>query len=159
MWSKNYYVYALVDPRDWEPFYIGKGKGRRCHQHLKDWRRGYVINAEKHDRIGEIVQEGMLPEPVVVKDGMTEDEAFEFERMLIREIGFHRLTNVLPGQQTAEQKAMAVVRHYLGLVKPFGVWAEERPRSEYEVSLYHRVVDCLRQSLTGEEPETYGWAR
>ena len=32
----NYYVYALVDPRDHRIFYIGKGKGDRIFQHAGD---------------------------------------------------------------------------------------------------------------------------
>lgn len=30
----EYFVYALVDPRDGSIFYIGKGKGDRPRQHL-----------------------------------------------------------------------------------------------------------------------------
>ncbi len=30
----GYYVYLYVDPRDEKVFYIGKGKGERCLDHL-----------------------------------------------------------------------------------------------------------------------------
>jgi hypothetical protein len=30
----GYYVYLYVDPRDGKVFYIGKGKGERCLDHL-----------------------------------------------------------------------------------------------------------------------------
>lgn len=31
----NYYVYRLIDPRNGETFYVGKGKGNRVFQHMK----------------------------------------------------------------------------------------------------------------------------
>ena len=31
-----YYVYHLVNPLTDVPFYVGKGKNRRCYQHLTD---------------------------------------------------------------------------------------------------------------------------
>lgn len=30
----NYYIYALLDPKDNKPFYVGKGKGQRIFHHL-----------------------------------------------------------------------------------------------------------------------------
>ena len=42
--KKEHYVYALVDPINRIPFYIGKGKKDRCFKHLK----GYAnYNQEK----------------------------------------------------------------------------------------------------------------
>ena len=32
----NFYVYALVDPRDKKIFYVGKGSGDRVFQHAED---------------------------------------------------------------------------------------------------------------------------
>lgn len=32
----QYYVYALIDPKNNMPFYIGKGKDKRLKQHFKE---------------------------------------------------------------------------------------------------------------------------
>lgn len=34
--KRNYYVYRLIDPRTYQTFYVGKGKGDRVFQHVKD---------------------------------------------------------------------------------------------------------------------------
>ena len=34
--SANYYVYVYIDPRSYEEFYYGKGKGARKDAHLSD---------------------------------------------------------------------------------------------------------------------------
>lgn len=31
----NYYVYRLIDPRNGQTFYVGKGRGNRIFQHVK----------------------------------------------------------------------------------------------------------------------------
>ena len=33
---KQFYVYVLIDPRDNEVFYVGKGQGERAFQHERD---------------------------------------------------------------------------------------------------------------------------
>ena len=34
--KRNYYVYRLIDPRTYQTFYVGKGKGDRVFQHVKE---------------------------------------------------------------------------------------------------------------------------
>ena len=43
-----YYVYQLVDPRNNQPFYIGKGKGRRAKTHL--WEIPETRNVYKENK-------------------------------------------------------------------------------------------------------------
>ena len=49
--KEEYYVYVYIDPRNYEEFYYGKGKGNRKEAHLKDG-----SDSEKAKRIKEIIK-------------------------------------------------------------------------------------------------------
>lgn len=95
---KEYYVYAILDPRwvgVWEfgdikfgykPFYIGKGKGDRSKQHF--FPSSLKSNTIKNNIIKTIIKETCAkPKLVKVKGGLSETEAFELECELIRHFG------------------------------------------------------------------------
>jgi hypothetical protein len=75
-----YYIYALVDPINKLPFYIGKGKGNRIYQHLngKD-----IGNSRKVHYINNIRTLDHEPEPVIIKYFDDENVAYEWEYDLI----------------------------------------------------------------------------
>ena len=52
----DYYVYVYIDPRNFEEFYYGKGKGSRKDAHLGD-----TNDSAKARRIAEIKREGLAP--------------------------------------------------------------------------------------------------
>ena len=56
MKNQNYYVYVYIDPRNFEEFYYGKGKGNRKESHLHDKNEN-----DKAKRIREIQKERMEP--------------------------------------------------------------------------------------------------
>jgi hypothetical protein len=75
-----HYVYALIDPVNKLPFYIGKGKNKRAWSHLK----GHAnYNEDKLNYIDNIRLLGHEPDVVVVKDGLSNHESLEWERDLI----------------------------------------------------------------------------
>jgi len=88
----KYYVYLYVDPRDGQPFYIGKGKGNRCFAHLGD-----QSETEKVERIREIRKLGLEPEIEILKHGMTETEALLVESTAIDLLDVRKLTNRVRG--------------------------------------------------------------
>ena len=99
----NYYIYAycnqykssmiidqIVFPG--EPFYIGYGKNSRMFAHLKEARSviaGGPVRGNKHKiySIVSLLTMGITPEIVIVRDGLSKDEACKLETDLIRRIG------------------------------------------------------------------------
>lgn len=93
-----YYVYELQYP-DGTPFYIGKGKGDRCYDHLK----GYdTHNKFKTRVINKIRKIGGEPIVKIVEDNLAENKAFGIEQFLVgyygrRDIKSGILTNLSSG--------------------------------------------------------------
>ena len=108
----SYYVYELVDPRDGKPFYIGKGKGERMHQHEREAARG--VYSRKCERIREIVAAGMKVEKSVLARYAIETDAYDAERLLIEQIGLENLTNVVPGGVFMPRAPKIVVEEKFG---------------------------------------------
>lgn len=81
-----YYVYALIDPRNNMPFYIGKGKGRRAKTHL--WEVPETRNQYKENKIADIRNQGFEPQiEYLAEDILDEEFAYKMERDLILRYG------------------------------------------------------------------------
>lgn len=91
--TREFYVYVYIDPRNFEEFYYGKGKGDRKNAHLSDSNE----TSEKAERIRSIKRAG-FKQPIirVIASGLTEDEAHLIEETLIWRLG-HTLTNISLG--------------------------------------------------------------
>lgn len=94
--EKSFYVYGLTDPRSGRVFYIGKGKGSRCHSHEKAVIRKGSRGSEKDDAISEILKSGNSVKVQYIHTRLSEDEALDLEAMEIESRGLANLTNVMP---------------------------------------------------------------
>jgi hypothetical protein len=90
------YVYRLIDPRNGETFYVGKGVGNRVFSHL-----GGAISStedavsEKLERIREINATGLEVLHIIHRHGMDDVTAFAVEAALIE--AYPGLTNLAGG--------------------------------------------------------------
>ncbi|MCH7568398.1 MAG: GIY-YIG nuclease family protein [Nanoarchaeota archaeon] len=90
--DNEYYVYVYIDPRNFEEFYYGKGKGNRKEAHLRDdsdTEKGKIIKAIEKAEEDPIVK--------VIAKNLTEQEAFLVEKTLIWKLG-RNLTNISSGK-------------------------------------------------------------
>lgn len=112
----QYYVYALIDPRNQKPFYVGKGKDNRVFDHLECALESPAAS-DKYEKIREIVSSGMSVAHVIIKHGLTEKAAFQVESSLIDYSTYfdHKLTNDALGHNSIENGLMSsneVIRKY-----------------------------------------------
>lgn len=112
----GYYVYALIDPRNEKPFYIGKGLGNRVFNHLHCALDQETIS-DKYNVIRTIIQNNCEVGHIIIRHGLNENQAFEIESTLIDLLNYlsFDITNEVAGHNTYESGVMTtdeVIRLY-----------------------------------------------
>ena len=101
----GYYVYALIDPRSNDVFYIGKGTGNRVFSHEAESEKVSLSEKEKIEKIKDIENNGFSVKRIIVNWGLSEQEAFAAEASLINLynlISGNQLTNIVAGHHAHE---------------------------------------------------------
>lgn len=95
----EFYVYVYMDPRKngkyfyeglnvcflYEPFYVGKGKNKRCYQHLME--SSYNKKTFMSNKIKSFLKNNIKPIIIKLYDNMLESDAYDKESFLIEKIG------------------------------------------------------------------------
>lgn len=123
----KYYVYRLIDPRNGETFYVGKGKGNRLFSHMEA-----ATSEEKFDELNdklatirEIHIAGLSVIHVIHRHGMDENTAFEVEAALID--AYPNATNIMGGSHSNDYGPM----HAQEIITKYAA---------KEVEFYHKVI-------------------
>src|ERR1017187_7664800 len=101
----KYYVYRLIDPRNGETFYVGKGQGNRVFAHIHDElsQDGDDLS-DKLKRIREIRVADFEVAHVIHRHGMDTATAFEVEAALMD--AYPGLSNISGGTGSNDYGAM-----------------------------------------------------
>lgn len=93
----EYYVYRLIDPRNGETFYVGKGQNNRVFQHMQNAPAADDSDelSDKLQTIQEIRKAGLDVIHVIHRHGMKKEVALEVEAALID--AYPGLTNIMGG--------------------------------------------------------------
>lgn len=100
----HYYVYVLVDPRDNTIFYVGKGIGNRIFAHVH-CSLDETLESDKLNIIRNITTSGNSVKHFIVRHGLTENEAFLVESVLIDFLSYpsfmsvRKISNIQAGHQ------------------------------------------------------------
>ncbi len=101
----QYYVYRLIDPRNGETFYVGKGAGNRVFAHVRgELGADADTLSDKMQRIREIRLSGFEVSHVIHRHGLDERTAFEVEAALID--AYPEVTNTAAGHASDERGLM-----------------------------------------------------
>jgi uncharacterized protein len=108
------YVYRLIDPRNGETFYIGKGQGNRVFAHIRTEQHSAGDDlTEKIKRIREIKRAGFHVAHVIHRHGMDDPTALAVESALID--AYPGLTNISQGigaSALGSMHAKEIIRKY-----------------------------------------------
>lgn len=94
----GYYVYLYIDPRDGQPFYVGKGQGERALSHLSE-----EAESRKCARIADLRAAGLAPRIDILAHALRDEEtAFRIEAAVIDLFGLDALTNEVRGWRSLQ---------------------------------------------------------
>ena len=82
----KYYVYHIINPTTNRLFYVGKGTGHRCKQHLTD-KKEYAFNKRLNGYIRNLIEDNNAPIITKIAEDLTEKEAYELEESEIKKYG------------------------------------------------------------------------
>lgn len=97
MTVNEFYIYAYLDPRkpgkfiyddyefNFEPFYIGKGKGKRYLKHLQ--KLSFETNPLRSNKINKIISSKLTPIIIKLHSDLIENDAYKKESEIIKKIG------------------------------------------------------------------------
>jgi hypothetical protein len=106
------YVYRLIDPRNGETFYVGKGQGNRVFAHIRE-QVDDDDPSNKLRRIRDIHLAGFEVAHVIHRHGMDDRTAFEVEAALMD--AYPGLTNIgssIGNSEFGAMHAMEIIRRY-----------------------------------------------
>ena len=98
----QFYVYRLIDPRNGETFYVGKGKGNRVFDHARgespppEDDTDQLAGDSKLSRIRQILLASLEVQHVIHRHGLDAKTAYEVEAALID--AYPGLTNAVSGK-------------------------------------------------------------
>lgn len=101
------YVYRLIDPRNGETFYVGKGKNNRVFDHIRaipELGDDEDISSVKLLRIHEIRRAGLEVLHIIHRHGIPSEAIFEVEATLID--AYAGLSNIAGGQGSTDRGPM-----------------------------------------------------
>lgn len=141
----QYYVYRLIDPRNGDTFYIGKGKGNRVFAHARgDLEKDSL--SEKMSRIRAIKITGFAVAHVIHRHGLTDECALEVEAALID--SYPGITNIMDGHGSNDFGVM----HSNEIIKKY---CAETAKFEHKALLISVNKSALDSSLY--EATRYAW--
>lgn len=110
----NYYIYCLVDPRNQNIFYIGKGIGNRVFQHAQGALTCKTNENDKISLINDIHKDGLEPLCYILRHNIKEEkQALEYEALAIDLLSIVKpnqqpLTNIQGGTHSSEKGLMSL---------------------------------------------------
>lgn len=141
----QHYVYRLIDPRNGETFYIGKGKGNRVFAHA----RGDIeidSLSEKMTRIRAIQIAGFNVAHVIHRHGLSEKTSLEVEAALID--AYPGITNIMDGHGNTDFGAM----HSSEIIKKYSAEIAEFKHKALLISVNRSALDSSLYEAT-----RYAW--
>lgn len=105
----KYYVYRLIDPRNKDTFYVGKGKGNRVFNHMKCAIKKEEVDelSDKISTIRDIRNSGLNVIHVIHRHGMDEKTSIEVEAALID--AYPGATNIQGGHSSNDYGPMNAI--------------------------------------------------